>query len=93
MGILNQLSIVFGLLLGQSLAFPFAKAYIWRYTMIVAVGIAVLQLFAGFAVPVPRKEVGGVDEERPLLVSAEEPVLSLKGVLRSQDKIVRRGCE
>ncbi len=60
--------------------------------MIVAVGVAVAQFLGGFAVPMP-KEGKEVDEERPLLVGAEEPVLSLKDVLGSNDKIVRRGCK
>jgi len=99
MGILNQLSIVFGLLLGQSLAFPFAKAFTWRYTMVVAVGVAAVQFAGGFMAKEARKgenlrrSVRNAEEEAPLLAAAEEPPLNLKGVLVSQDKLVRRGCK
>ena len=99
MGILNQLSIVFGLLLGQSLAFPFAKAFTWRYTMVVAIGIAALQFLAGFVVPMTGKseiasvDSGNLDEEAPLLRALDEQPLSLKGALTSRNKLVRRGCE
>jgi len=37
--------------------------------------------------------VRNADEEAPLLAAAEEPPLNLKGVLVSQDKLVRRGCK
>ena len=95
LGILNQLFIVFGLLLGQSLAFPFGRAYAWRYTMVVAAGLAVLQFLGGFLVKEKIKVVREQEEEEgaPLLPAEEEGALSLKGVLTSQDKVVRRGCE
>lgn len=96
MGILNQLSIVFGLLLGQSLAFPFAKAFAWRYTMIIAVSLALVQFVGGFVVrDVKSSEGRQRDEEAPLLPPApvEERALNLKEVLTPQDKLVRKGCK
>ena len=62
--------------------------------MVVAVGITIVQLIGGFLVPDVGRNIMK-DEERPLLSTSEESeeVLSLKGVLQSQDSIIRRGCE
>ena len=97
LGILSQLSIVFGLLIGQSLAFPFAKATAWRYTMVVAVGMGLFQLILGLIVDraVPLEDVHeDVDEETALLErDGEEKALSIKELFLSRDPIIKRGCE
>lgn len=95
LGIANQFFIVIGILIGQSLSFPFAKELEWRWVLAVGSGIAVLQLVGSFYVPEPTKEVVHVhDEQEPLLPSDnDQPSLTIKELLASKDKAVSRGCK
>ncbi|KAK4688417.1 MFS transporter, ACS family, allantoate permease, partial [Tremellales sp. Uapishka_1] len=65
MGIMNQLSIVFGILLAQSLAFPFAHPGTWRWVMMVSAGIAVIQLLGSMTVRLDM--IKAESEVEPLL--------------------------
>ena len=67
--------------------------------MVVAVGVAAIQVLGGFVVGNVRMgdgrggRAGDRDEERSLLPAQVEQPLNLKEVLVSEDKLVRRGCE
>jgi len=90
LGILNQLFIVFGMLAGQSLSFPFSHENRWRYVFVVAVAIGVVQLLGSFFIKDGEKETD--DEEEPLLGNEVEP-LSIKGLLTTNDSKIRRACK
>lgn len=74
---MNQLFIVVGMLIGQSLALPFSHYGTWRWVFAVSVGMAILQLLGSWLVSVPgvkrdMKRVTNVNEEtEPLLGSGE----------------------
>lgn len=68
LGILNQLFIVLGILVAQSLSFPLGKEMLWRGVPGIAAGIGILQLVG--SVFVRLKGNGGHDpdvESEPLL--------------------------
>ena len=72
LGIMNQFAIVTGMLIAQSLSFPWAKAFIWRLVPVVSMGVAVLQLLGSLLMRETRGDlqVGAAvagDEETPLL--------------------------
>ena len=73
LGLANQLFIVIGMLIGQSLSFPFAKYTKWRFVFAVPVTLAVVQLVASVAISMPqlKKDVTvateEIDEEAPLI--------------------------
>jgi MFS family permease len=98
LGIANQFFIVVGILIGQSLSFPFAKEMQWRWVLAVGCAIAAAQLLGSLYVPKPRAETldaGAGDETEPLLPSpaaGKEP-LSFKELVTTSDKTVSRGCE
>jgi MFS family permease len=75
MGISNQLFIVLGMLLGQSLSFPFAHPYRWRWVLVASISLATLQLAGSVFVrqePEHKSdEARGGDEETPLLSDGE----------------------
>jgi MFS family permease len=89
LGIMNQLFIVFGMLAGQSLSFPFSHEARWRYVFAVAVVIGVVQLLGSFFITDGEKVKD--DEEEPLLGQEVEP-LSIKGLLTTNDSRIRRAC-
>ncbi|WWD17742.1 hypothetical protein CI109_102183 [Kwoniella shandongensis] len=94
LGIMNQVFIVFGMLIGQSLSFPFAKPYLWRYVLIASAGIAVLQLAGSFFIREPAKETHDPEEARehsPLVSPSEIVPLGIKDLLASKDPLVTRG--
>ncbi|WWC58633.1 uncharacterized protein I303_101177 [Kwoniella dejecticola CBS 10117] len=96
LGIMNQIFIVIGMLIAQSLSFPFAKPYVWRYVFTVSIGIAVIQLLGSLAVRLEEKAeivVGDEenDEETSLLPSDGQKPLSIKELLLSKDPLVTRG--
>lgn len=101
LGIANQFFIVVGILIGQSLSIPFSQPLRWRWVLLVAVGIAALQLGGSFLVGEGRKtdevEPRSGGEGRPLLPQAQEEAtqepLSISGLLASSDPAVKRGCE
>lgn len=69
---MNQLFIVFGILTAQSLSFPWARPYLWRYVMLVAVAIGVVQLLGSLVVVEPKESAAEQqDEEAPLLPAGE----------------------
>jgi MFS family permease len=90
LGIMNQLFIVFGMLAGQSLSFPFSHENKWRYVFAVAVAIGVVQLLGSFFIKDGEKAKD--TEEEPLLGQEVEP-LSIKGLLTTNDSKIRRACE
>lgn len=89
LGIMNQLFIVFGMLAGQSLSFPFSHSHRWRYVFLVAVVIGTVQILGSFFVRDGEKVEEG--EEEPLLGVNVEP-LSIKDLLFTNDKKIRRAC-
>jgi MFS family permease len=91
LGILNQLFIVFGMLTGQSLSFPFSHGERWRYVFLVAVIIGVVQLLGSLFIRDGEKEKSGEDE--PLLGEEEGEPLSIKGLLTTNDSKIRRACK
>lgn len=91
LGILNQLFIVFGMLTGQSLSFPFSHGDRWRYVFLVAVVIGVVQLLASFFIKDGERAKAGEDE--PLLGQEEVEPLSIKGLLTTNDPKIRRACK
>jgi len=90
LGIMNQLFIVFGMLAGQSLSFPFAHEGKWRYVFTVAVVIGVVQLLGSFFIKDGEEKKD--EEEEPLLGQEVEP-LSIKGLLTTNDSKIRRACK
>lgn len=95
---MNQLFIVIGMLLGQSLSIPLTQYGKWRYVFAVSSGLAVLQVLGSFSISAKevKKEtraVGG--EEQPLLEGNEDTseVMSIKDLFTSKDKVIRRGRE
>jgi len=90
LGIMNQLFIVFGMLAGQSLSFPFSHEGRWRYVFAVAVAIGVIQLLGSFFIKDGEEKKD--DEEEPLLGQEVEP-LSIKGLLTTHDSKIRRACK
>ncbi|KAL7419433.1 Bifunctional purine biosynthesis protein PurH [Cryptotrichosporon argae] len=88
LGIINQLFIVFGIVLGQSLAFPFARRGAWRYVLAVSVAIAVVQL-VGSVWATTETEESEAEEETALL--GEDKPLSLWELVTTKDSSIRRG--
>lgn len=96
LGIMNQLFIVFGMLTGQSLSFPFSREHRWRYVFAVAVIIGAVQLLGSFFVREEEKTKGsrgaGDGEDEPLLGEEVEP-MSITDLLTTTDSKIRRACE
>ena len=72
LGIMNQFAIVTGMLIAQSLSFPWAKELVWRLVLVVSMGVAVLQLVGSLFMRETRGDLGieaavGGDEETPLI--------------------------
>ncbi|RSH92765.1 hypothetical protein EHS25_008211 [Saitozyma podzolica] len=95
LGISNQLFIVIGMLLAQSLSFPFAHPYRWRWVLVASIALATLQLVGSAFVRQDQEhspgEARGGDEETPLLSDAQEKPLSIGQLLTTTDPAVRRG--
>ncbi|WVN89847.1 uncharacterized protein L203_105077 [Cryptococcus depauperatus CBS 7841] len=89
LGIMNQVFIVMGMLIAQSLSFPFAKPAKWRYIFVVAFAIAIFQLCASLLVQERTVEEEG--EEEPLLNGPKEKPMSIKELLLSRDSSVYKG--
>lgn len=104
LGILNQLAMVLGLILAQSLSLFFSKQYAWRYVLAVATALAAgllgMSLFFADGKPEDWKPVQD-DESRPLLGSAIVQAdrdarvehLSISQALTSDKEEIRSGCE
>lgn len=90
LGIMNQLFIVFGMLAGQSLSFPFSHSHRWRYVFLVAVIIGAIQILGSFVIKDGEQAKDG--EDVPLLGEEVEP-MSIKELLFTNDKKIRRACE
>nr|XP_019014932.1 uncharacterized protein I206_01019 [Kwoniella pini CBS 10737]OCF53713.1 hypothetical protein I206_01019 [Kwoniella pini CBS 10737] len=98
LGIMNQIFIVIGMLIAQSLSFPFAKPYTWRYVFTVSIGLAIIQLLGSLFILNPEKEeivIGDEEsnEEASLLPGESQKSLSIKELLFSKDPLVTRGRE
>ncbi|WVQ62040.1 uncharacterized protein L199_000174 [Kwoniella botswanensis] len=96
LGIMNQIFIVLGMLTAQSLSFPFAKPFTWRYVLTVSFGLAIIQLLGSLLIREPTKgQYTGrdeeSDEETSLLPSDNEKPLSIKDLVLSKDPLVTRG--
>ncbi|WVQ97572.1 hypothetical protein IAU59_004686 [Kwoniella sp. CBS 9459] len=100
LGIMNQIFIVIGMLISQSLSFPFAKPYLWRYVLVVSVGLAILQLIGSLWIREPSGTSGhgeagmGVEDEEAPLIREDDEVqkpLTIKELLLSKDSQVSRG--
>ncbi|WWC66404.1 uncharacterized protein I206_100306 [Kwoniella pini CBS 10737] len=96
LGIMNQIFIVIGMLIAQSLSFPFAKPYTWRYVFTVSIGLAIIQLLGSLFILNPEKEeivIGDEEsnEEASLLPGESQKSLSIKELLFSKDPLVTRG--
>lgn len=91
LGIMNQLFIVFGMLTGQSLSFPFSHGHRWRYVFLVAVIIGIVQLLGSFLIRDGEKSKDGEDE--PLLGEERVEPLSIKELLSTNDAKIRRACK
>ncbi|WVO17288.1 hypothetical protein L204_104980 [Cryptococcus depauperatus] len=89
LGIMNQVFIVMGMLIAQSLSFPFAKPAKWRYIFVVAFAIAIFQLCASLLVQ--KRTVEEEGEEEPLLNGPKEKPMSIKELLLSRDSSVYKG--
>ncbi|WVW82458.1 hypothetical protein I302_104468 [Kwoniella bestiolae CBS 10118] len=96
LGIMNQIFIVLGMLTAQSLSFPFAKPFAWRYVLTVSFGLAIIQLVGSLFIRTPEKdqETRGdeeSDEETSLLPAESEKPLTIKELILSKDPLVVRG--
>lgn len=98
LGIMNQLFIVIGMLLGQSLSIPLTQYSKWRYVFAVSTGLAILQVLGSLTIDAKEvkkesREMGG--EEQPLLEGNEDTaeVMSIKDLFTSKDQVIRRGRE
>jgi MFS family permease len=92
LGIANQFFIVTGILIGQSLSFPFNQETKWRWVLAVGCSIAVLQLLGSMFVPkVQEVPAEAGDETEPLLPSAGKAPLGILDLFKSSDKAVTRG--
>ncbi|WVR06010.1 hypothetical protein IAU60_003038 [Kwoniella sp. DSM 27419] len=89
LGIMNQIFIVIGMLISQSLSFPFAKAMTWRWVLSVSVGIAVVQLAASVLVREPEET--STEDENASLLGGETEALSIKQLLTTKNPQVTRG--
>lgn len=90
-GLLNQLFIVAGVLLGQALSFPLGYRYLWRFVPAVSVAIAVLQLLGSLFIHVPEDEPAVSPEAEPLLAPATRPAsLSFTDLIRSKEPRIQR---
>ncbi|WWC86392.1 uncharacterized protein L201_001268 [Kwoniella dendrophila CBS 6074] len=94
LGIMNQIFIVIGMLIAQSLSFPFAEPMAWRYVFAVSVGLAILQSLGSLFINLPEDNARSdeeSDEETSLLPSDDQRPLSIKELLFSKDPLVTRG--
>ena len=98
LGIANQFFIVTGILIGQSLSFPFNGETRWRWVLAVGCAIAVAQLAGSAFVPKVQETPADVgDETAPLLPASTTPAgkepMGITGLFSTSDKAVSRGCE
>lgn len=97
---MNQLFIVIGMFIGQSLSFPFAEYSKWRYVFALSVALAMLQIFSSGLIRVPqlRRDIKRTASEEDALLASEdseerqeERNLSIKDLFTSKDKAIRKG--
>lgn len=94
LGISNQISIVIGMLVAQSLSFPFAHPGRWRFVFIAPAILALIQLAASLLVKNPLVESQGDPELEALLEpSPEVGILTIKGLFLSREPDVTNACE
>ncbi|ORY24486.1 putative vacuolar membrane protein [Naematelia encephala] len=94
LGIMNQLFIVFGMLIAQSLSFLWAKPMSWRYVLAVSIVVAVSQLVGSLFVrptdPEKDQSRGGDEEDRLIPRETVKP-LTIRQLITSTDSKIRRG--
>ena len=96
---MNQLFIVIGMFIGQSLSFPFAAYSKWRYVFTVSVAFAIVQILASGLIRVPqlKRDIKRTASEEDALLAGEdvegtdEQNMSITDLFTSKDKAVRRG--
>lgn len=101
LGIMNQLFIVFGMLTGQALSFPFSHEHRWRYVFVVAIIIGGVQLLGSLFIrdgEKIKKQLGAAEyddqsEDDPLLGEAEAEPMSITQLLTTTDSKIRRACK
>lgn len=89
------MSIGIGMIVAQSLSFPFSRPFQWRYVLLVGLGVAVvLFFFSGVVARICSGLLHEQDERSRLLEEREEvkDEVSVRGLGRA-DTIVKRGCE
>lgn len=93
LGILNQLFIVTGVLVGQALSFPLGHAYMWRGVPAVSAVVAIGQLIGSKFVNVDPSTPASAEDE-PLLERnvAREPLTILQ-LFTTKDTRVRYACK
>lgn len=94
LGISNQISIVIGMLVAQSLSFPFAHPGRWRFVFIAPAMLALIQLAGSLLVKNPLVESQGDPELEALLEPSQEVgTLTIKGLFLSREPDVTNACE
>jgi MFS family permease len=96
---MNQLFIVIGMFIGQSLSFPFAAYSKWRYVFVVSIAMSALQILASGLIRVPdahREIKRSLSEESALLAGPaeaveEEGTMSIRDLFTSDDQVIRKG--
>ncbi|BEJ09764.1 hypothetical protein CcaverHIS641_0606790 [Cutaneotrichosporon cavernicola] len=95
LGIANQLFIVLGILVAQTLSFPFGRAGVWRVVPATAAAVALVQLLGSLLVRLPGDLPSSAPGEEPLLGGAPrsrpEVPLTITELLSSRDPEVTRG--
>ncbi|KIR55568.1 vacuolar membrane protein [Cryptococcus gattii Ru294] len=86
LGISNQISIVIGMLVAQSLSFPFAHPGRWRFVFIAPAMLALIQLAGSLLVKNPLVESQEDPELEALLEPSQEVgALTIKGLFLSRE--------
>jgi MFS family permease len=88
-GVLHQIWIGLGMISAQSLSIPFSKPWIWRYSLLVGVGLAGILLLGSFAMGETNSAVKARDEgaeeegheETPLIAKCEFFIWTLYGLV------------
>lgn len=94
LGISNQISIVIGMLIAQSLSFPFAHPGRWRFVFIAPAMLALIQLAGSLLVKNPLVESQEDPELEALLEPSQEvKTLTIKGLFLSREPDVTLPCE
>ncbi len=69
-GTLHQISIGTGMIVAMSLSIPFGKSFVWRYVLVIGMGLGILLFLGSFRMGRGERRVKdeeGDDEETPLV--------------------------